>query len=262
MLYEDGASIILTVYNQEYIIEQIFAGIVNNISDYTKEITVIIDGCTDRSDEIIGKIVHYSPVPVWKIYTPDLNEVKANNVGLKSAAYRYSIIVQDDCMVTEKNFDKRLVTPFKELDNILAVTGRTAEDMKIIEGNQLRFYNTFGADVHSPRNIFGIRDAVNRGPLMLDNEKLKQLDYLNEDFAPLNQDDTDLCIRGYKQFGYLVGSFWVGFESPAAWGKTRHDPNSASKYDRAQREHLQMIIDRHSDFINAPKHCQDIIIGE
>jgi glycosyltransferase involved in cell wall biosynthesis len=257
---EDTASVILTVYNQDFIIKRVFLGITSNISECVKEIIVIIDGCTDKSEEIIMSLLDKSPVPVNVIHTPDLNEVLANNVGLKAAKYNYSIIIQDDCVVTEYYFDKRLFKPFHIVPNVLAVSGRDSHNAYITPEGRLNWNNLAGVDGHTPRNLFAIRDCINRGPLMIDNEKMKQLNYFDEAYAPINCDDIELSIRAYKEYGWVVGSYPVGYISEVAWGKTRNDSNSYNRWQWSEDKNMRETVRRHRDYLEGPHHDQDIII--
>jgi len=259
----DSISVLLTVYNQEDIIQRVFHGITKNISSNVKEIIVIIDGCTDNTKEILMEefkiIQNEQKVKIIWRETPNLNETLANNVGLKLSSCDYTIIVQDDCAIQEPYFDLRMLTPFKFVPNLLAVSGRDAVDIKLKNG-QIEYYNVAGTDVSTPRNIFSIRDAINRSPLMLDNKKLKELNYLDEAFAPLNADDVDLCIRAYKKFGYLCGSYVINYHSPLDWGTTRKNPISYKIQAIAINKNLKLILERHRDFITGEKHSKNIEI--
>lgn len=259
---ENTISVILTIYNQERIISDIFSGIAENISDNVEEIIVLLDGCTDNSAENVRSVYHKSKAKVREFITPNLNEVLANNFGLKASTCEYSIIVQDDCLVQEKNFDLRLLKPYKIVPHhLLAVSGRDADDY-FISGNTLPTTNTFGVDVGSSRNIFGIRDAINRGPLMLNNEKLKQLNYLDESFAPINSDDIDLSIRAYKQFGYVVGCYPVKFHSPQEWRTTTVNHQSALICWASTEKNRKKITEIHKDYFDSYKHSLDISLPE
>lgn len=259
---EDTVSVILTVHNQEQIIKEIFKGISANASENIKELIIVYDGCTDASEKVLEGCLYpslYNNVQI--IRTPNINETLANNVALRASQCDYSIIVQDDCLIQERQFDKRMLKPFKVVPNLLAVSGRDAVDTRLVNGT-LDYYNVGGKDVNTSRHIFSIRDAVNRSPLMLDNKKLKQLNYLDEDFAPLDSDDVDLCIRGYKQFGYLSGAYVIDFYSPLHWGKTRSNPNSSRIWEESMRKNHRLIVERHYDFIVGEKHSQNIFIEE
>jgi len=256
---ENTVSIILTVHNQEKIIGEIIKGISENISENVKELIIILDGCTDKSEFIMDKFLTKFNCNIKIIETPDINEVLANNVGLKNSECEYSIIVQDDCKINEPDFDKRMLKPFGKFFNLLAVSGRDAVDTRIVD-NRLDYYNCGGVDAHTPRNIFSIRDAINRSPLMLNNERVKKLNYLDESFAPLDSDDVDLSIRGYKNFGYIVGSYVINYESPLSWGKTRNNSESARIWEKSMIKNHKLILERHYDFIVGEKHSYDVVI--
>ncbi|OGR15026.1 MAG: hypothetical protein A2097_11760 [Desulfobacula sp. GWF2_41_7] len=259
---EDTISVILTVYNKEDIITEVLNGILNNISPKVKELIIVLDGCTDGSESKIDRLLPKAKdmgLDIKIICTDNVNEVKANNVGLKNSSCKYSILIQDDCQIIEKDFDNRLLKPFQIIPNLLAVSGRDAVDTRIING-KLDYYNCGGKDAGTPKDIFSIRDAVNRSPLMIDNEKVKSLNYLDEDFAPLDSDDVDLSIRGYKEYGYLVGSYVIDYISPNHWGTTRSNPESARVWEQSMLKNHKLIAERHYSFITGEKHGKDIII--
>ena len=256
----ETVSIILTVHNQEEIIGEVFSAIIENMSKNTKELIVILDGCTDNSEREIDKHLINAKnkgVDIKIIITPDVNEVIANNVGLKNSTCKYSLLVQDDCKITEKDFDLRMLKPFQVVPNLIAVSGRDAVDTRLVDG-KLDYYNVGGKDVGTQRHVFSIRDAVNRSPLMLNNEMAKEMGYFDEDFAPLDSDDVDLCIRAYKEKYYLCGSYVIEFESPLHWGKTRSDSESAKVWEKSMIKNHKLIVDRHYDFITGKKHSRDM----
>jgi len=258
---DDSVSLILTVHNQERIIADIFGSACSNMSPKVKEIIVIFDGCTDNSEKELEEGIAYASMSrsVAVMYTPNLNETKANNVGLRSSSCRFSIILQDDCKILEPNFDERMLKPFRLFPSLLAVSGRDAVDTRLVDG-KLDYYNCGGVDANTPRNIFSIRDGINRSPLMINNAKAYNLNYLDEAFAPLDSDDVDLSIRGYKEYGYIVGSYPILFESPLAWGKTRSNPVSAWIWEKSMQKNHKMIVQRHYDFIVGEKHSRDVEI--
>jgi glycosyltransferase involved in cell wall biosynthesis len=251
-------SVVLPIYNQEDIIFDILHGVLDNKSDNVKEIIVILDGCIDNTESIVKAILKTCNIKVKIIHTPDVNEVIASNIGYKSADCDFILAVQDDVRIRDKFYDERLMKPFKIVDNLMIVSGRNADDLKIEDGI-IKTFNTSGADTNAARNVFAIRDVINRGPILIDHKKLKELNYLDETFAPLGQDDTDLSLRG-NQIGYCVGSYVIDFESPLHWGTTRKNFKSACIKDFAERRNIQILINRYRDLISAPKHSRDIII--
>ena len=155
--------------------------------------------------------------------------------------------------------------PFEVIPNVLGVTARNAQNEYIKEQDGrkfLQYINVAGKDVNSPRNIFSIRDVIVRGPVLWDNEKLKELNYLDEDFAPITNDDKDISFRGYKA-GYVVGSYVIDYISEPQWGVTRKPSYTAEKriaWQASSDKNEKMIMERHGDLLSGVKHDENIEI--
>jgi glycosyltransferase involved in cell wall biosynthesis len=258
---DNSISIIMPIFNQENIISNIIKGILDNSSDNVKELILIFDACTDDSlNNVLARLVEK---PEWMdvkcfINDEELYEVKCCNIGFKESKCQYSLNMQDDMLIQEKDFDKRLLKPFSVVPNLFAVSSRDAANVKII-GDRIDFYSLVGKDANSPRNLFQVRDIVNRGQILFDNEKLKELNYLDEDFAPFGQDDTEICIRAYKK-GWVVGSYVINYDSPLEWGGTRKSWEISKLLEKSESKNMKRIIELHSDIIFAEKHNKDWII--
>lgn len=258
-MLEYGISIIVPTHNQGFMIGDVLRSIIRNCSELVRELIVILDGCTDNSrEEVINATTDFNGY--LQIYSLDnVNEVLASNDGARRARSKYLIYVQDDMIITEKNFDKRLLKPFESVPNVLAVSGRDSADAKITN-NAVDYYNLEGKDKGSPKNIFYVRDVINRGPLMLDHEKFRELGYFDESFAPIDSDDADLSFRAYRK-GYLVGSFWIDYRSDLLWGKTRNNCESNKIWEQSMIKNHKMLMERHKDLFEAEKHSQNIVIS-
>ena len=211
-------SIILTIHNKEEMIGNVYKSIIDNASDKTREIILVFDGCTDASEKIIDLIP--CRIPVKKIYTNDIFETRANNAGLKNSNCKYSILIQDDVIITEKNFDLRLVRPMLEYKDIFSVSGRNAHNI-YFHNTSIGYKDLTGPEVNTPRNIVCLRGVINRGPLAFDNSILSKIGLFNEEFAPNAYDDMDICFRAYKFLNKKCCSYRVGFESKPEWGTGR-----------------------------------------
>ena len=67
-------SIILTVHNKDYLIENVIRGIYENtVGDY--ELIVVLDGCTDNSASVVESVVNDKTTV---IETPDVFETKTD----------------------------------------------------------------------------------------------------------------------------------------------------------------------------------------
>lgn len=262
-------SLILTVHNKEVLLERVCRGLLENASTAVVEWIVVLDGCTDQSEAILDRELlkrGSSQLRVRKITTQNIWEVRANNVGLKQASGDYCLLVQDDMVVTEKNFDLRLLKPFSAFEDCFAVTARTAHNNLVkrrgLFKKVLEFTNKIGRENPLGRDIFGVRDVVNRGPLLLDHTKLAALNYLDEDFAPLDLDDHDLCLRAYRHHGWVCGSYITAYDSDPDWGTTRASSQSRKILSEAHKKNEQLLIQRHESHLRQTKHDENRSLPE
>lgn len=257
-------SIILTVHNKEWLIQSVIDGIIKNTNGHY-ELIIVIDGCTDNSEKVLSDSLLRSSINYKFIHAPNVFETTANNLGMKAAQGNKIIIVQDDMIIKEKDWNLRMEKPFKAFDDVFAVTSRTAHNW-IFNPNSKHLgmidnLDNCWCDIvehvdHADRkqgllrDIFAVRCSVNRGPLMIDHEDLKKLNYLDEAFAPQDMDDHDLCYRAYKELGKVVGAYWIDYESEDSWGGTRVSGSPAPWLLKAHHKNTKIFYDRHKDLIN------------
>ena len=71
-------SIILTVHNKGWLIDKVIQGIKDNtVGEY--ELIVVVDGCTDNSEEVVKKNVE-GLKNYTVLFAPNVFETKANNM--------------------------------------------------------------------------------------------------------------------------------------------------------------------------------------
>lgn len=265
-------SIILTVHNKDWLIDKVIEGIVLNTTE-SYELIIVIDGCTDNSEQVILDTLSGTPVDRKILYAPNVFETTANNLGMKAAKGDKIIIVQDDMIIKEKGWNVRMEKPFKAFDDVFAVTSRTAHNWLFNTNSQHlgmeEDLDTCWCDIvdhvdHAdrkqglPRDVFAVRCSVNRGPLMIDHEDLKKLNYLDEAFVPQDMDDHDLCHRAYKELGKVVGVYWIDYESEDSWGGTRVETGSpASWLLKAHHKNMKIFYERHKDLINTRRFVEN-----
>ena len=278
-----NVSLILTVHNKDFLMERVVGGLLANASRDVRELIAVFDGCTDDSERIFDATVAAAgpgKIDIIKLATADIWETRANNVGLKQSTCDFSVIIQDDMVVREKDFDLRLKKPLQHFDDVFAVTARTAHNDIIREG-RLCFTDDIGREnpggkrqgkrlkkmrkfLRIPqrmrRDLFGVRDVVNRGPLMLDNERLQKLDYLDEAFAPLDLDDHDLCFRAFRDHGWVCGSYVVAYDSDLDWGQTRRNENSRRIWQQSHAKNEKILLERHREAMRGPKHNENRVL--
>ena len=249
-------SIILPVYQREDIIEQVLQGIWNNSSDLVKELIIIIDGCTDRSEEIILKFIaeHSDRIKFHVEYALNVNEVLACNMGLKVATEPFCMSVQDDQVINQLGYDAQLIKPLLVWKEVFAASCSRAYNI-YPRGGGVYFAAMACFDV-TPRTTFSIRDIADRGPLLLRHTMLEQLDYLDPIFAPISYDDVDICMRAYTK-GWLSGVYPMPLFGDYASGTTRRLGPSTNIIQTAWHKNVPIIMKRHHDAIVGTKHDED-----
>jgi glycosyltransferase involved in cell wall biosynthesis len=265
---DQNISIVMPIHNQELIVDRILMGIYKNSSENVKELIIILDGCTDNTKVLVENFLEKhnknNRFNVTIFVTPNIFEVKSCNIGFKQSIYPWIINLQDDIEILEKDFDQRLMQPFLHMGNILGVTGRDAANVYLNTDNEIVFGDLTGRDADFPcfkeRNKFYIRDIINRAPILFDHKKLEELNYLDEDFAPICQDDTDLFLRAYKEKGYLCGSYLIEYNSPLEWGGTRKSFEVSNFVHWSEQKNMQLLKERHYDIIVGEKHNFEINI--
>ena len=269
-------SINLTVHNRDFLLERTL----KSIKDFTVgayELVVVLDGCIDKSEQIC-KEWGYQFKNFKLVYANDIYETLSNNLSMRNSIGEYIIIVQDDMVVTEQGWNKRLALPVEKFDDIFAVSARCAHNFKLNPKSQeihavkynpnrwadiLIHYNHAGIKHKTPRNKFIIRTSVIRGPLLLRHDVMKKLNYLDEDFAPMDMDDHDLCYRAYKQLGMKCGVFIIGCLHEHEWGATRNPndlyglPNSYVLESHFKNCHL--MVKRHPEMLGYSHNEERII---
>jgi len=223
-------SVIVPVYNQELIIVNNLTSIINNIGG-TFELIIILDFCKDNSktnilnffDNYKNKNDNFYGIKIYSEDTIPLFEATCDNIGFIVSKGKYCLEIQADMEMTEKNFNLQLEKPFKLLNNIIAVSGRCSHNFFDNQG-----IGKLGISIEKSlielnidKNIFYSYETCNRGPLLLDKEKLSNLLYLDEKNWYLDNSDHDLMYRAFTQKGYICGYVPINFISPLKNGSTR-----------------------------------------
>lgn len=265
-------TIILTVHNKEKTISKILENLVYSLSKKTKKVIIILDGCTDNSLIKINKFIKNQKTNLnfELIFTEDIWETKANNVGLRNVRTKYATIVQDDMLIMQKNWDATLLNYFKKF-KLFAISGRASHNFSF-RNNQFKVENISGREYPiSNNNFFGkvigklvsifrpfwiynyfkffaIRLVANRGPLVIDMQIAKQLNFFDECFAPFELDDVDLCCRAFKEFGLMSATNPIFYYELN--GSKKNNFSSKLESEKSILKNSKILVKRHSDLAN------------
>ena len=249
-------SCILTIHNKEFLIGEVCSSLVKNLSDNTNQLIIVFDGCTDNSETIVKNILNnVTDMKIDYVYTDDVFETKANNAGLKIVDNDYVLLIQDDMVVNEKDFDIRMLKPFQTFNDVFAVTSFVAHNNIYNEKTGEINYIDIASKKDSLRDIFYAREYGNRGPLMYDYQDILKLNFLNEEFAPQQYDDMDISMRAFKLLNKVSGLFWIDYTSELIWGTSR------IKNQKLNQEQLkinsQKILEKHKDLLYGNKFIEN-----
>ncbi len=265
-------TIILTVHNKEKTISKILGNLVDKLSQNTKKIIIILDGCTDNTLIKINKFIKNKKTNLnfELIFTDDIWETKANNVGLRNVRTKYATIVQDDMLIMQKNWDDRLLNYFNKF-KLFAISGRAAHDFSLND-NQFKVKNISGREypisnknffgkvigklvsifkpfwIYNFFNFFAIRLVANRGPLVIDMQIARKLNFFDESFAPFELDDVDLCCRAFKEFGLMSATNPIFYFELN--GSKKNNLSSKLESEKSILKNSKILIKRHLDLAN------------
>ena len=249
-------SCLLTIHNKEFLIERVVSSLISNLSEETNQIIVVFDGCTDNSEQLTKAILNnVTDKKIDYVYTDNVFETKANNAGLKLVQNDYVVMLQDDMVVNEKNFDLRMLEPFLKFNDVFAVTSFVAHNNIYNESTRQINYIDIASKDNSDRDIFYAREYANRGPLMYDFRDVVKLNYLDEYFAPQNYDDMDISMRAFKELGKVSGLYWIDYTSDPNWGTTRQ--KNQSLHNDLVYINAAKILEKHKDLLYGSKFVEN-----
>ena len=252
----DNTTCLLTIHNKDFLIGNVCESLLKNLSPINNQIIVVFDGCTDNSESIVkGVFKNITNKKIDYVYTDNVFETKANNAGLKLVENDYVILIQDDMVVNENDFDLRMLSPFKKFNDVFAVTSFVAHNNIYNElTKQINYIDIANKD-NSERDVFYAREYANRGPLMYDYRDVVKLNFLDEYFAPQNYDDMDISMRAFKELGKVSGLYWVDYTSDPSWGTTRQ--KNQSLHNELTYINAAKILEKHKDILYANKFVEN-----
>lgn len=262
----NGLSIVLSIFNQENLIERVLYSIFKNTTT-SFNLILVFDGCTDKTKPRALKYIRrYKSKFLKELITTEANnvyETKANNIGFRLVKDDIMITLQDDMVIDEYGWERRLTYPLRKFDDVLAVTARASQNIVGIEKGELIYEDKTARESHTlSRNIFSVRDVINRGPVAFNMTHLRKLDFLDESYSPSDLDDADLSLRAWEKYRLRVGAYWIKYISPLHWGKGRSD-DSTMYHNSHISKNSKKIIESHKNYIDSKiKHNENIKIEE
>jgi len=180
---------------------------------------MILDCCSDNTEIFLTNFIDsldkcdrenkslLTNILILKSETP-LFETTSDNLGFFCSRGKYIIEIQADMKMTDYGYNIKLLKPFTINDDIISISGRFCCEQKtwIGIGKSGKLIETETKDIPSiDMNRYYIGETCNRGPLVLDNNKLRELKYLDEVNYFLDDSDHDLFARAYVEKKWRCG---------------------------------------------------------
>lgn len=252
-------SIIIPIYNQENTVADNLKSVIDN-TEGNYEIIIILDYCFDNTEKNLMEFINsyknvlcnFIQITILKNENLPLFETKCDNIGFKLAEGKFCLEIQADMKMTELGYNIHLSKPFNILENVIAVSGRCAHNLF----NHRQGIGKLGSaiektvnELNISKNKFYVYETCNRGPLLIDRAKLKELNYLNEEVYFLEDSDHDLFARAYIEKKYICGYVPIDFYAPLYLGSIRNinTYNNCIEYNinKNERQRLLDIYNKH-----------------
>lgn len=264
---------IVPIFNQEKILPDTLNGI-EKCSSIESKIILIVDGCTDRSEEIVDEFIKNASRKTEKIIMPNVHMLLSVNEGLKKVTQGYSVIMQDDIVLEDTDMEEKIVGLYNRIgpklgvismrygSNIgitsclkmvkLGVFHKMIEEIDVIK-NPIDSAQYLSGDFEK---YYPRMSAIN-GPNVIPWRLLSEVGSLDPNLAPYGFDDPEYCLRALQR-GYGNGLFPLQYKSEVEWGGTR---KSKSFKKEAQKIHLRnrkYVYHKHKKFLHEYLKTQKI----
>lgn len=260
--------IVISIFNQEKIIERILAGVCRNtITPFN--LILVFDGCVDQTKpKALAWLEKNRPAHMLELIStdaPDVYETKATNIGLKLGKEDYIITIQDDMEIQERGWEVRLTYPIRKYDDVFSTGAYIAHDPDFdsFKPPIEKYRNARGRKYfNARRGVFYIRTIAMRSPVAFRADFLRKLDFLNESYAPSTLDEADIQMRAWDQFGLRSGLYWIDYLSKPAWSKSKSKDSTMNESSNRLRN-ITRIREDHPDFFERKVlHSEDRIVPE
>jgi len=101
-------------------------------------------------------------------------------------------------------------------------------------------------------NIY-LGETIMRGPLVFDNDRLKECGYLNSKAHRLGNDDHEITLRAWRDFAFRVAYVPCSFISRLEWGATRRKKSILNHFRYTLMRTHEFFNFRHSRLMEASR---------
>lgn len=266
-----AANYIITIHNKEWLIERVLNGVERNASSGSV-IVPVLDGCSDRSEEIVRAFAAKSRFEYRIVLTPDVHEIRSINAGLRVTEPGFCYVLQDDvildavdleavtnklweqenqklgylsfrmgCQIRKGTLRGRLRTALKTRG---AYCGPFIEDFNHAVGDGDHFGR--GDRILLPYQVCQV-DAGVKSPVCFTPALREICPQLDENLAPYCYDDVDMSLEALRAG---LRNFVLPFpvESEIEWGGTRKSAQFQNNAGAIMIRNRQYLYQKHRWF--------------
>jgi glycosyltransferase involved in cell wall biosynthesis len=261
---DDFFNYIIPIFNKEDILPMTLEGI-DRCASRNARIFTVIDGCTDRSEQIVDEFIKRTARDVVKIHMPDVHMLRSVNAALKRVEKGFSVVMQDDIILKDEKFEDKISALYKQMGKRLGIVSlrlasniastsllgrlrlRTISPMIeemdfVIKSNEPQAFEIGEYGSFYPR-----MNAIN-GPNIIPWVVREKIGILDEALAPYGYDDPEYCLRAMKS-GFINGLFPLEFRSDVEWGGTRRSKKYMAEVLRIHIRNRKYVWAMHGEYI-------------
>ena len=256
---------IIPIFNKEDILPMTLEGI-DRCASRNSRIFTVIDGCTDRSEQVVDDFAKRTDRDVIKIHMPDVHMLRSVNAALKQVEQGFSVVMQDDIILEDERFEEKISALYQRMGDRLGVVSlRLAANVAltpllrripmksispmieeidcIIKTDEPQDYFIGNYDCFYPR-----MESIN-GPNVIPWAVRQKVGIYDEALAPYGYDDPEYCLRAMKA-GFINGLFPLKFRSDVEWGGTRRSKKYMAEVRRIHTRNRIYVWNKHGEYIN------------
>jgi glycosyltransferase involved in cell wall biosynthesis len=242
-------SAVVQLFNKRQNIEAIVAGLLSAPID---EIIVLDDGSSDGSIDVLPGLL--TGKNHFVIRSNDIFEVRTYHRALDFARGEFVALLQDDDIPPmDGAWVRDAIDLFDRHPRLAVLGGRDALELFLKDPsasadppNPIGYRAINQRDGHRIDIPFAFAQVVNRAPILLRRQPIREIGGIDLAFAPFQCDDVDLCLRAWKA-GLQVGFYATGFVRDVGMGGMRLF--NADKMGPQSRKNWGIIFDRYASDI-------------
>lgn len=261
----DFFNYIIPIFNKEDILPLTLEGI-DRCATRSAKIFTVIDGCTDRSEQVVDEFAKRTGRDVVKIHMPDVHMLRSVNAALKQVDQGFSVVMQDDIILEDEKFEEKISALYKQMGDRLGIVSlRLAANVDLTPLLSRLSMRSLSPMIRETDFIMSADDtqafsigeyerfyprmgAIN-GPNIIPWSVRQKIGILDEALAPYGYDDPEYCLRAMRA-GFINGFFPLKFRSDVEWGGTRRSKKFMAEVRRIHIRNRKYVWNKHGDYIS------------